>query len=216
MNVIDLTITVDNECLTCGTSWHQKPMLEKIGTINSVGRNTSRIVLGSHTGTHMDAPLHFYDNTHGIDKMDLNLLIGEIEIVDFTNLDRNTYVTLDMVKQINIKKRMLFIFGWYKYWKTEQYYNGFPYFDMEAANYLIENGMKLIALDTPSPDANNAIYEKNDSPVHKKLLQNNVVIIEYLTNTATIDINKQYEIVALPLKLKDIDGSPARVVLIER
>lgn len=58
MNIIDLTLTVDETCMTCGTPWHVKPELNQLGKVSEVGRNTSSILLGSHTAAHMDAPLH--------------------------------------------------------------------------------------------------------------------------------------------------------------
>ena len=75
--------------------------------------------------------------------------------------------------------------------------------------------MKLMAMDTPSPDNGNAISELDDSPNHKTLLAADVVIVEYLNNTDRIDFRKEYEIIALPLKVVGADGSPSRVVLRE-
>ena len=217
MKIIDLTITMDNECMTCGTPWHQKVSLERMGRREKVGRNTSRIVLGSHSGTHMDAPLHFFDGRYGIDQLDLSKCVGEITCVDFSHKEAGSTITLDDLSEIKITERMLFVFGWFKHWKTAGFYEGFPSFSLEAAQYLVKRGMKLIAMDTPSPDDGGAIYVQgeDDSPIHKYLLSNEVVIVEYLTNTDKINFYKKYKIFALPLKLKDVDGSPARVILEE-
>lgn len=213
--IIDLSLTIDNECLTCGTPWHQKVSLSRLGKIDEVGRNTSSIVLGSHTATHMDSPLHFFDGKFGIDEINLNTCIGAVTIVDFRNKKAGAVIGIDDVKGLNITERMLFVFGWYKNWKTDVYYKDFPYFTVEAAQYLMDNGMKFIALDTPSPDTGSAIGMMDDSPVHKLMLAKDIVIVEYLCNTDSIDFNKQYEIIAMPLKLGGLDGSPARVVIRE-
>ncbi len=217
MKIIDLSINTDNECMTCGTPWHQKVAIEKMGTIDKVGRNTSSIVLGSHSGTHMDAPLHFYDGRRSIDELHLEQCIGRVTCVDFTDKPAGTVITKKDLEKIKVTERMLFVFGWYKNWKTSKYYDHFPYFEEDAVNDLIEKGMKLIALDTPSPDDGAAIYQqgKEDSPNHKLLLNKEIIIIEYLTNTNAIDFDKQYRMIALPLKLKGADGSPARVILEE-
>lgn len=215
MNIIDLSLTIDNECMTCGTPWHEKVQIEQLGKLNAVGRNTSKFVLGSHTATHMDAPRHFIDDGHGIDTTALSICVGPVTCVNLKHIDVGQKVTLNDLIDINISQRMLFVFGWYKHWKTEQYYKEFPFFSEEAVDYLLDNGMELMALDTPSPDDGSAISQFNDSPNHKKLLSRNIVIVEYLTNTDQVDFSKQYELVALPLKILNADGSPARVILKE-
>lgn len=213
MNMIDLSFTIDNECMTCNTPWHEKPRIERMGTIEDVGRNTSRIVLGSHSATHMDAPLHFIHGAHGVDTHSLAICVGPVTCVDYRHKGMGAQIVLEDVKKINVTKRMLFAFGWYKKWKTPNYYHSFPFFSKEAVQYLMDAGMKLMALDTPSPDNGNAINEKDDSPNHKILLKKDVVIIEYLTNTDAIDFTKKYEIIALPLKIAGVDGAPSRIIL---
>lgn len=215
MKIIDLSYTIDEKCMTCGTPWHEKVKLERLGTIAEVGRNTQKIVLGSHTGTHMDAPLHFYEGAEGIDKANLEKICGACSIIDMTHIGNNETVELADVKKIVVTERMLFRFKWFINWQTEVFYKEFPYFTVEAAQYLVEHGMRVMALDTPSPDCGSAIGEKDDSPVHKYLLKNDVTIIEYLTNTDKLDIHKKYRLIALPLKLKDCDGSPSRVIMME-
>jgi arylformamidase len=216
MKIIDLSFLIDNQAQTCGTPWHQNVKIEAMGTIETVGRNTHSILLGSHTGTHMDAPLHFIPNGNPIETLDLETLCGDIKVVDFTNIKAGGVVTLSMIEKIDIKTRMLFRFDWHRKWKTSEYYQNFPYFDQDAIDYLIQKGIKLIALDTPSPDSGININSKDDSPNHKKLLSHQVIIIEYLNNTDKLDINANYQIFALPLKIKGADGSPARVIAIEK
>lgn len=213
--ILDLSLTIDSGCMTCGTPWHEKVRIEKMGTVTEVGRNTSRFILGSHSATHMDAPLHFLDGAHGIDGNDLNICIGPVTCVDLTGKGIGDIVEIDDLCGVNVTERMLFCFGWYKNWKTRQYYDSFPYFSTDAIKYLIDLGMKLIALDTPSPDTGNAIEDKNDSPNHMLLLKNDVIIVEYLTNTDYIDYSKSYEIIALPVKIHGADGAPSRVILRE-
>ncbi len=216
MSWIDLTLNVETDMPTCGTAWHQTVEISRMGTLATVGRNTSRIVLGSHSGTHMDSPLHFIDGAIDISQMDINVMCGEASVVDLTRITGGMMVTLDDLKDVKVTERMVFKFGWYKKWKTSEYYQKFPYFSEEAVQYLIDQGVKLMALDTPSPDDGSAITDlDNDSPNHKMLLKNNVIIVEYLCNTDCLDTNKKYEICALPLKLSGSDGSPARVVIKE-
>ncbi len=215
MNIIDLSMTIDNECMTCNAPWHEKVAIERLGYLSEVGRNTSKFRLGSHTATHMDAPLHFFEDTFGIEKIDLNKCVGKVTCVDLRHKKAGDTVSLEDIRDVKVTERMLFVFGWYEWWKTENYYKAFPYFEEEAILYLVNGGMKFMALDTPSPDDGSAIQKKDDSPMHKILLEREIVIVEYLCNTEQIDFSKEYEIIALPLKIQGADGSPARVILKE-
>ncbi len=216
MDIIDLSLVIDNECMTCGTEWHEKICIKSLGRIEQVGRNTHSILLGSHTGTHIDAPLHFFDNESGIDQLDLHQVCGDVVVIDFTYIRQGQYVRLEDVQKIKVGKRMLFRFDWFKKWKTEEYYKQFPYFTMESVQYLVEKGMQLIALDTPSPDDSSGITSKNDSLIHKYLLSNNVTILEYLTDTDKLKKDKQYQLFALPIKIRNCDGAPARVIAVQK
>ena len=214
MSIIDLSLTIESDMPTCGTRWHQTVQVKPMGLIAEVGRNTHSILVGSHSGTHMDAPYHFWQNGKTIDELDLNNTCGEVGIIDFRKMNKNV-VTLDDVKNITVQEKMLFVFGWFKNWKTDRFYKDFPYFLPDTIDYFINRGMRFMAMDTPSPDTGTAINEKDDSPNHKKLLENDVIIVEYLTNTDVIDFSKKYEIYALPLKVKGSDGSSCRVILKE-
>lgn len=215
MKILDLTFDMEVGMPTCGTPWHENVKIEHIGKLNVVGRNTHSITMGSHTGTHMDAPLHFIDGARSIESTPLDILCGDITVVDLTHIKQGGVVTLDEVKKMDITERMLFRFDWWKNWKTHNYYKGFPYFEVEAVEYLLEKGVKMMAMDTPSPDDGSGINALDDSPNHKLLLKNDVIVVEYLTNTDMIDLSKKHKIVALPLKIKGSDGSPSRVILFE-
>lgn len=213
--MIDLSFVIESDMPTCGTAWHQQVKIQAMGKLADVGRNTHSILVGSHSGTHMDAPSHFVEQGKSMEEIDLNMCCGDVSIADLRELD-HCIVELDDLKHLIITERMLFIFGWYKKWKTAEYYKNFPFFSEDAIEYLISKGMRFMAMDTPSPDTGAAIGEKDDSPNHKRLLRSDVIIVEYLCNTDAIDMSKNYEIIALPLKIKGSDGSPCRVLLRER
>ena len=216
MKLIDLTFEIESDMPTCGTAWHQLVEIEQLGRIEDVGRNTARIVLGSHSGTHMDAPYHFIESGKTMEELDINMMCGEVQVVDFRRFKAGSVVSLEAVKEIDVSKRMLFVFGWYHNWKSELYYKSFPFFSEEAIDYLIKKGMKFMALDTPSPDDGRAIGNTgSDSPNHKALLKNEIIIVEYLNNTDILDETRKYEIMAFPLKVLGVDGCPARVIMKE-
>jgi arylformamidase len=215
MKLLDLSYVIENGMPTCGTPWHERVNIKHLGLLEEVGRNTHALTFGSHTGTHMDAPYHFIETGHTIETTPLETLCGEISVIDFTRFNGGSVVKLEDVKQLKVTERMLFRFDWFKTWKTPEFYKSFPYFDEEAVDYLIKGGIKLMAMDTPSPDYGGNIQSKEDSPNHKALLKKDVVIVEYLTNTDQIDLSKEHRIIALPLKFKGCDGSPSRVILEE-
>jgi arylformamidase len=214
MKIIDLSFVIENGIPTCGTPWHQTVKLEQMGTIDTVGRNTHSILLGSHTGTHMDAPYHFVKGGRTIESTPLETLCGPISVIDFSRFKAGDVVQYDDVKDLKVTERMLFRFDWFKHWRTGDYYKAFPFFSEEAVGFLMANGIKLLAMDTPSPDDTKNI-NSIDSPNHKALLSKDIIIIEYLNNTDQIDLTKKHTLVALPLKLKGSDGSPSRVILFE-
>ena len=151
MKIIDLSFEIENGIPNCGTPWHQAVKVEQMGTIDTVGRNTHSILLGSHSGTHMDAPYHFIKGGSTIESTPLETLYGPISVIDFSKFKAGDVVQYDDVKNLKVTERMLFRFDWFKHWRTGDYYKEFPFFYEEAVSFLIANGIKLLAMDTPSP-----------------------------------------------------------------
>ena len=213
MQIIDLTYDLENNMITYSAPWHPKFLIEQLATINKEGRETRKVTFGTHTGTHIDAPRHFIENGGTVEKIPISKLIGSVQIVDFSYLKEEESVTLDMIKSIKISKKMIFKFGWGTKWGDMKFYNKYPFFTKEAAEYMVSQGVELVGHDTPSPDASYVISSKEDSPVHKIFLKNNVILVEYIANMETIPDYDDWTIVVSPLRLKDADGSPARVFI---
>ncbi len=218
--IIDLTHDLQEDMLRFDMPWHPPFVMQQMGRLDTEGRRTHRISLGTHSGTHMDSPSHFIDGGGSIENISLDKLIGEITIVDFSDLSPNQAVTKKMLYGIVLTKRMLFKFGWGKYWgNQEQFYNNYPFFSREAAEYLVSKNVLLIAMDTPSPDDSRIKLGKatlggeDDSPIHKIFLKNNIVLIEYVANLDKIEDYEGWNIIAMPLRIKGADGSPVRVCI---
>ena len=79
--IIDLTYLINEQMITYPTLWHPKVSIQRLGKIEEVGRNTRKIILGTHTGTHIDAPLHFIKDGKSIDKIPLEKIVGNVTIV---------------------------------------------------------------------------------------------------------------------------------------
>lgn len=211
---IDLTYPIEEGMITFAAPWHPVVSIRQLGRLNIEGRETRELCLGTHTGTHADAPRHFIKNAPTIDQIPLEKLIGKVTIIDYSCLNENEPITEQMLKQIHISKRMIFKFGWGKYWGSKKYYQDYPFFTKDAAKYLVSNGTELIGLDSPSPDdSRNKLSGPNDSPIHKIFLKKGVVLVEYLASLEKLKDYKNWNIIVLPLKIKSGDGAPARVCI---
>jgi arylformamidase len=212
--IIDLTHMINEQMITYPTPWHPKVSVERLGKIEDVGRNTRKISLGTHTGTHIDAPLHFIKNGKSIEKIPLDKIMGKVTIVDFSHFKKNHAIEKENLEKIKITKRMIFRFGWEKYWNKMEFYENHPFFTEDAANFLVSQGVELLGYDTPSPDSSKPTNDI-DSPIHKILLGNEIILLEYLANLNNLDNLENWNIVVAPMKIEGSDGSPARVFVFQ-
>lgn len=213
MEIIDLSYTLENNMITYNAPWHPKFSIQKLASISKEGRETRKVSFGTHTGTHIDAPRHFIENGNTVEKIPLEKLIGPVEIIDFSHIREKEAISLELIKSIKICKKMIFKFGWSKKWGDVKFYDDYPFFSKEAAEYLVSKDVELIGHDTPSPDASYDTSSKEDSPIHKIFLKNEIVLVEYIANLDKIENLNGWKIIVSPLKLRDADGSPARVII---
>lgn len=212
--VIDLTYKIEEGMLTFNTPWHPVVSIKQLGRIGVEGRESREIILGTHTGTHVDAPLHFIKGGKSIDEIPVERLIGEITIVNFSHLKENTAITKDMLKAIKFSKKMLFKFGWGKHWGSKKFYQDYPFFTKEAAEFLVSKKIELLSYDIPSPDdSRTKLGSSEDSRIHKIFLRNSIILVEYIANLDKVTTYDGWQIVVAPMKIKGADGSPARVFL---
>ena len=171
--------------------------------------NVTRLNMGVHTGTHIDAPFHFEPNEATIDQLSLDVLIGPCRIFEIPETSQaigpSDLEKLDFDNHI----RVLFKTRNSKLWKkgVRVFKKDFVHMHLEGAKFLIDQSIKLVGIDYLSIEN----YGSLDHATHHLLLRNNVVILEGLDLSGVSP--GDYELIALPLKLKGADGSPARVVL---
>jgi arylformamidase len=219
MKIIDLSLPIEEGMMTFPTHWHPVVEITILGRHGIEGRETRKVVLGTHIGTHADAPRHFIPNGQTIDEIPLDVLIGPATVVDFTGCQPLQPIDIaDLEQKLHgkIPARLILRTGWSEYFGNLKFYNEYPFLSENAAQWLVEKGVRLIAMDTPSPD--NPAHSRGtpkDSPNHKVLLGAEVVLVEYLANLKSLTA-PEVELIVLPLKLKGCDGSPARCVAIEK
>jgi|SRR5262245_19760038 len=171
--------------------------------------NLSRLSLGSHAGTHVDAPFHFVDGGATVDELPLEILIGKARVVSVPVRDavgRDHLEGLDLRDDIRllIKTRNSGAL------RHPSFQEDFVHLTPDAATYLVQAGLKLVGVDYLSIDR----HASPDHPVHRTLLEAGVVVVEGL-DLSQVDPG-EYDMTCLPLRVAGADGAPARVVLRHR
>ncbi|MCZ8104148.1 MAG: cyclase family protein [Microcystis aeruginosa Ma_OC_H_19870700_S124] len=169
--------------------------------------NDTTIRFSVHTGTHVDAPLHFVAGGNSVDKLPLDVLIGRSFVVDVEDADVISAEMLDKlglpsgVERLLIRTRNSALWG-----QVAEFRPDFVALTADAAQWVVERGIRLIGVDYLS------VQRFQDGPeTHIILLKSEVVIIEGLNLTNVTP--GEYKLICLPLKLEGVEGAPARVVL---
>jgi arylformamidase len=160
--------------------------------------NVSRLDFGVHTGTHVDAPLHFVEGGASVETLPLDVLVGPAVVVDSAELP-------DAVALPAGAERVLFKTRNSELWERDEFVEDFVTVGLPLARRLAEGGVRLVGIDYLSV---------GDPAVHELLLGLGVVVVEGLDLRAVAA--GDYELVCLPLKLLGADGAPARTILLER
>ena len=174
------------------------------------GANVSAIRFGSHTGTHVDAARHFFDDREPVDKIDLDTLIGPAIVIAFD--DSLMSVGASDLEKHDLKdcKRVLLRTRNSAFLSDIQFHPDYTYLAPAGAEYLVSKGVKLVGIDYLSIEQ----FHSGHHRTHRTLLDKNIVIVEGL-HLRGIEPG-EYDLVCLPLRLEGLDGAPARAVLIER
>jgi arylformamidase len=169
----------------------------------------SRMSLGTHTGTHVDAPAHFVPEGASIDALALEILTGKARVVEILARERIEREDLE-AQDLRDDLRILLKTRMSGQMTKPAYQEDHLYLSAEAAAYVAQAGLKLIGFDYLSIDRHGAA----DFPAHRALLEAGVVIVE------GIDLSEvppgEYDMTCLPLRVAGGDGAPARVILRSR
>lgn len=169
----------------------------------------SHLSFSTHIGTHIDPPYHFLKDGVPLDQAPLDVFIGPARVVDVgdaVSIDAALLSTFDLEGA----SRVIFKTRNSRFWReANEFQKDFVYLETGAAEALVARGVKLVGIDYLSIEK----FGFDKPTTHWTLLGNNVFIVEGL------DLNEiapgDYELICLPLKIKDGDGGPARVVLRE-
>jgi len=203
MKVHDVTLVMRPDM----TTWNREPgptitPFRRIAEGDTA--NVSTITFGDHTGTHVDAPVHFIEGGAGAEKIDPEILIGDAHVVDATSLhediDAEALATLELPRGA---ERLIFKTPNSELWNRDSFSRDFIRFVESGARPLVEARVRLVGIDYLSI---------GDEEAHHVLLEAGVVVVEGL------DLREvepgEYRLVCAPLKLAGAEGAPARVLLL--
>ena len=232
MKMVDLTYAYDESTIYWPTAEGFKLEVDFKGfTEKGYYYSANSFCSAEHGGTHLDAPIHFYENRNSADEIPLESLIGKAVVIDVSEKclnDKDYLIAVDDFIEwekengkIQDRTIVLLKTGYGKYWPDRTKYMGtnergaeavaklhFPGLDPDAANWLVkERNIKAVGIESPSIDYGQSQYFKS----HVIFTKNNVPIFENVANLELLP-DKDFNIIALPMKIKGGSGGPLRII----
>lgn len=214
MQLIDLSITLGPEVEPVPR--HPRVQAEPLTTLERDGANNTLVTFSIHCGTHIDAPLHFIPGGKTMDQIPLDRTCGKAWLCDLRGVipmggpERHQITVEDLHKgglpPDGLKDVILTIFtGWaHDHWDKPDFYLGNPYLHDSTSRWLVEQGIKALAVDISVDGA-------KPWPNHPTFLGNDVCLIENLINLDQILPRREFTMWALPIKMRE-NGGNARVI----
>lgn len=209
-NLVDLTLPMNSEL----TPSPGEPALEllPLNDYEPDGYRISKVIMGTHYGTHMDAPCHFIPGAPGMESIRLSLTVGPTQKIDLGILDPKSQITRDMLEpyelSISSPNRVVIATGWDERIRSPEYYTEQPSLTYEAMSWLVLKGVCLIGVDMPS------LSLSEPASTHRAAAESEVVVLESLVNLRHLRTNPFF-LIALPLAIAGADGCPTRVIAVE-
>jgi len=204
-NIIDISLPLSVSLPT----WPKSPGFEllPVAMFEEDGYNETMIRMGSHFGTHIDAPRHFLPNGLTVDQINLEDLIGQVYVAEVLNVKSISADTLELLSLPVGINRLLFKTLNSSLWSsTNEFCKDFVALTLDGVQWLVDFGIKLVGIDYLS------IQRFHDSNrTHEKLLGAGIIVLEGL-NLAKVQ-QGYYELTCLPLPVVGAEGAPARVIL---
>lgn len=216
MKIIDLSMPLEHDAGRLGLEC----TFDTPYTFENCGWQGSTFKMFCHYGSHVDAPNHFLPNGKSIDEAPLNKLIGSAAVIELSDHGRDAGITGDTLedrgRHVVPGDIAILRTQWSDaHWGEDIFWKEGPYLAEDGADWLVERGVKAIVYDfseeyivrTPG-------FRGEDCAIHHKILSEDIYNIEYVRNLGAIEGDRA-AIIAMPLKLVGLDGSPTRVVALE-
>lgn len=167
--------------------------------------NASAFSTSLHTGTHLDAPFHFFSQGQTIEQIPPERCLGPAVLLALHGCREVLPAHLEPREAaIRRTRKLVLDLGWARHWGEERYFTEYPVLSSAAARLLVEWGVELLGADIPSVD-----YPPSES--HQILLGSGVLILENLTGLGRVG-REEFQLLALPLRLTGRDASPVRAL----
>jgi arylformamidase len=190
----------------------RRPVFRWLLRVNSEGANLTRFEMTAHTGTHVDAPMHFLDGVPGIDEVALRRLFGPARMYRSPREPQGQEIGLQEVlaSGFRLEEDCIFVLatGIERYAGSGEYNRRFPNPSTDLLRWLLERRVRAYMTDAPAIDP----VGSPDSPNHHLVLGAGVPIVENLRNLAELPENRPFLISALPILLEGREGAPCRAV----
>ena len=188
------------------------PELAPLGNLEQHGYRETLLHIGSHTGTHMDAPAHMLTDGASLDQLPVSRFCGKAAVLDVTDLAPGSLITtqllLERLEPLRGMDFLLIRTGWEDKWNTPAFFDEpFPVLSEDAARYLVSQGLKGVGTDAISVDA----ADSHDFSVHHVFFRGGLVVVECLCLNGLAG-QKEVRFFALPLKFAKADGAPVRAM----
>jgi arylformamidase len=167
-----------------------------------------KIEMVANTGTYLDSPFHRYADGKDLSELELRKLADlpaiKISAQHKQAIDASFFPPAEHLKN----KAVLVETGWSKHWNTPQYFEGHPFLTEDAAQFLADSGAALVGIDSHNIDD----IQDTRRPVHSILLQQEIPIVEHMTNLASLpsDPSEDFKFFAVPVKVKGFGTFPVR------
>jgi len=205
MKLIDVSVPLDAQLPTYP---HNTPFsLEAIKRIaRGDSSNVSTLHMSAHSGTHVDAPRHFFDEGAGTESLPLELLMGRTRVIEVgsrTGVAAEDLAGFDLSDDI----RVLIKTHNSQLWGSPEFHTDYVGVTQSGAKHLVDHGIKVVGVDYLTVE----VFKNPGAPAHHALLGAGTIVIEGLDLR---DVEPGiYDMCCLPLRIVGSDGAPARVVL---
>ena len=189
------------------------PSFLNFATLEKNGVNLTKLTLGSHTGTHIDAPRHFIPDGIGVDKIPPSKLVGEAYVCDMSSKPIGSGITgSDLRKNLEGKVGeddiVIFYTGCSERWGDQSVSSNYTHLTGNAAEYLVSKKVRAVGIDFLSVEK----FRARVPVAHKTLLGNGIFIIESLSRATKQFVGKRILMICMPIKLQNGDGAPSRII----
>jgi arylformamidase len=207
LNIYDVSLPIVNEGLVYPGNPEISISLQQ-AIAAGAGANVSSLAFGSHTGTHVDAPKHFFDDGVGVDALALDVLMGPAVVVAVP--DGCMSVGQEELSRHELKghTRVLIKTRNSSFIHERHFRTDYTFLAPDGAEYLVSLGVRLVGVDYLSIEQ----FRSGHHKTHRTLLERGIIIIEGLDLSAPP--MGPYDLRCLPLRLTGLDGAPARAVLV--